>query len=180
MANELIQKSRNRYGYLANLAIEEVNRNFLFVLRCFTEEWTTSNPDWKDRRGGCYCLMNAKTGKILLTAYVGDPPPEKMDKYARLAKEKARRLFAHPKHKTSWESRNDKKRQYPGAVRGKKYIHSFSGLIPDGDTLISALNAQGFETLKDGSARSFIHKDNTGALKLFDAFKKFMDEIWGM
>ncbi len=102
-------------------------------------------PNWIGKRGGCFCMMDAKTGQIVLLTLVGWVPEEKKLKYFLLAQEKAKRLFAHPQHLTSEESKNDGLEQYGGAIRGRKFIYSFSGLPAIGDSLISLKIAMGVE-----------------------------------
>lgn len=70
---------------------------------------------------------------------VGDLSDEKSDKYRRFAMEKYTRLYSRPEHRTSTESRDEGKERYSGAVRGRTYIVSTSGLRPDAlDELFSA------------------------------------------
>ncbi len=89
--------------------------------------------------------MSNDTGKVILLAFIGEPDQKKWKKYMRLAQEKAERLFKHPGDMTSWDSRDDAKEQYPGAVRGTRYIYSFSGFPPYGDTLAMACVADEME-----------------------------------
>lgn len=70
---------------------------------------------------------------------VGGLSDEKADKYRRFAMEKYTRLYQRPEHRTSTESRDEAKQRYSGAVRGRTYLVSTSGLWPDAlDELFSA------------------------------------------
>jgi hypothetical protein len=118
----------------------------LHILRdvtvCFERSGGTTNARWSGRRGGCYCMMDARTGKIVLLVLLGEFAYEKRDKYMAFAAEKCARLYAHPEHWTSAESANDAAEQYAGAIRGRQYLHSFSGLPSEGDSLLSLLSAE--------------------------------------
>lgn len=89
------------------------------------------------RTGGYLTVMDGKKGQIIMVLSIGKIPVEKQDKYLTCSVEKAFRLFEHPEHKTSWESRDDENMQYPGAIRGIEGIYSFSGHQGDVDEGIS-------------------------------------------
>lgn len=67
-------------------------------------------------------------GSFMLIMKIGFPPQVKNAKYLMLSQEKAIRLFSHPGHSMSWESRNEQENKWGGAVRGVSEIFSFSGL----------------------------------------------------
>ena len=73
---------------------------------------------------------NEPGGAFMLIARIGLPPPEKNEKYLRLSQEKAQRLFSNPLHFSSYQSRDEAKDMWGGAVREVSTILSFSGL-PD-------------------------------------------------
>ncbi len=102
--------------------------------------------DNQNKRGGYLSVLNWKRAEFVLCAKVGQVSKVKAWEYEALAREKAWRLASHDGHGTSFESRdpeaevrvNDERRMhYPvrtekwghwgGAVRGNRYIFSFSG-----------------------------------------------------
>lgn len=102
-----------------------------------------------DKRGGYFCIANAK-GVPLFVSLIGSVPQEKAEKYFRYAVKKARRLGKHPKHVSSWQSRNPERGQWGGAVRAHTdFIISFSGLPESWDeaamllTVIDTYSAPG-------------------------------------
>lgn len=79
------------------------------------------------RKGGSLYVVTEE-GVPILQALIGEPEEGKAREYVHLSYEKAYRLLKYPEHVSSFQSRNDTKRQYPGAVRGSGLIASFSGL----------------------------------------------------
>lgn len=105
------------------------------VMVCFSEKW-------KGPKGGCFCLMEKKTGIIFFVSFFGNSPKEKMRKRFELAQEKANRLFQHPEHRTSWESRDPSDNKWGGAVAGRKFIYSFDGFPENYNTVAMAKLAE--------------------------------------
>lgn len=93
----------------------------------FEELQSKLSSEWDGRPGGFFCLAT-ETGEPLLVALIGQIPPAKWAKYFSLSMEKARRLAIYPKHATSFESRDEEREMYGGAVRVGSAIYSFSGL----------------------------------------------------
>ena len=137
------------YGHLSQRVIDIARKHVKQIGRCFRDPQYQGDDkkDWANHFGGYFCLMDNKTGLILLATYIGDPAQFKMPKYARLAPEKVFRVFNNPQIRTSWDNRDDAKEWYPGAVRGIRYIYGFSGYPPHGDTLVSACVAEEIEHL---------------------------------
>lgn len=162
------------YGAKLAAVLGVVRNTVNELIMCFSdrERILKRLPDWRGRRGGCFCLMDRKTGQVLLLAFVGVPPREKMDKYQKFALEKAKRLFRYPEHTTSWESRNPKKNQWGGAVAGEEFIYSFSGLPEDGDTLAMSKVA-GFIEKTSPSIHDLVPKKNIGVFKLLKINKRW-------
>jgi hypothetical protein len=80
------------------------------------------------RKGGCMCIARPN-GLIVAVLLIGEVvSEERMRKYFALCQEKAVRLASHPEHVSSWQSRDETKQRYAGAIRSRKYILSFSGL----------------------------------------------------
>lgn len=86
----------------------------------------------RGRTGGYFCVASANDPEgyyIQGISLVGYIRLEKRERYFLFAEEKARRLFNHPEHKSSFQSRNDTEERYPGAIRTPQHIFSFSGLM---------------------------------------------------
>lgn len=128
------------------------------VMVCFSNKW-------KGPKGGCFCLMEKETGIIFFTSFFGNSPKEKMKKRFELAQEKANRLFQHPEHKTSWESRDPNNDKWGGAVSGKKYIYSFSGFPENMDTVAMAKLAELVERVP---ANKLVSKVNPTVLDILE------------
>ena len=94
-------------------------------------------PPELERSGGYLTILDEKTGKILLILSCGIIPPAKADKYLKFSQEKAHRLFTNKNHKTSYESKDEIRLMFPGAVRGEEGIYAFSGHQPDVDEAIA-------------------------------------------
>ncbi len=90
-------------------------------------ELAASLSEVKDRHGGyLFVLAPDGDGYCSVVGHILDE--SKRDRYRAFAEEKARRLASHPEHKTSFESRDEAKERYQGAIRtpGGACI-SFSG-----------------------------------------------------
>src|SRR5262249_23082561 len=85
-----------------------------------------NKTDFTGREGGYFCLAQ-QDGTIHYVHRVGKVKLEKMERYPRLAAEKALRLGNTPLHRRSYQSRDPQHDKWGGAVRGKRYIWSFSG-----------------------------------------------------
>lgn len=86
-----------------------------------------------DRLGGALSVGTPHGAHIFTIgagSKFGQLPEEKSIKYFTLAGEKRTRLGQYPEHVTSRESMDGDAEQYPGAIRGRDYIFSFSGLSP--------------------------------------------------
>lgn len=89
------------------------------------------------RSGGYLTIRHAKTGQIVLILACGIIPEEKQARYLHLSQEKGQRLFNNPGHCFSQESRNPANNEFAGALRGYRYIYSFSGHQENIDEAIS-------------------------------------------
>ncbi len=93
------------------------------------------------RDGGYLFICNGK-GRSLFHGVCGAPLADKAPFYKIFSKEKAQRLFSHPEHQCSWESRDPNKDQYGGAIRLKSgLIVSFSGFPEKDDAPLAGLIA---------------------------------------
>lgn len=93
----------------------------------------------KDRKGGYLCVAEPD-GKIVLVILIGEVPDlETANRFKTFCQEKATRLAQNLEHISSWQTRDEGKKQYGGAVRtGKGYIYSFSGFTEEVDEAFSA------------------------------------------
>lgn len=95
-----------------------------------------NKKDGPKRTGGHLCVMEPYGPPILLMP-VGRVDDENAEKYYEFCQEKAARLWFHPRHVFSRQSRNEAKQQYAGAIRVRcgemKLILSFSGLPEEWD-----------------------------------------------
>ncbi len=81
-----------------------------------------------DARGkGGYLCVASLDGYILGILGLGKISKLKADKYFGLCQEKAKRLAANPDHLSSWQTRDESKNQFGGAIRTNYVILSFSG-----------------------------------------------------
>lgn len=98
-----------------------------------------------DKSGGYFCLLDIKTGAILITTIIGSVDPAKAERYRQLAEEKALRLYRYYQlgmlHVSGWQSRNEANDEWGGSVLGNRYIYSFSGFPPLYDEAISLATA---------------------------------------
>ena len=68
------------------------------------------------------------------------PPDKELGRHEK-CREKANRLYNHPASNRSYDSRNPEEGMYGGAVRGRQFIHSFSGLPEALDEVFCCLYA---------------------------------------
>lgn len=78
--------------------------------------------------GGIFCLGDAATGKPILLYPIGVIPPDKLPRYLTFAEEKSVRLASNAEHFLSSQSADPDAEKFSGAVRGTRFIFSFSGL----------------------------------------------------
>jgi hypothetical protein len=107
--------------------------------------------DTGERKGGYLCVAD-QNGRPLLILAFGQVNEEKLPKYLEFCQEKALRLASHPEHISSWQSRNEAESRYGGAVRGKRYIFSFSGLPEKLDEVMTISLAMRCEDLDTAGA----------------------------
>jgi hypothetical protein len=84
--------------------------------------------DRKTDRRGYLTLMDGLSGEIIFTVPFGEIPDEKREKYFEFSQEKAKRLFLNfteKGHTTSFQSRDEDKQQYGGAI----YVNYHAGAI---------------------------------------------------
>jgi hypothetical protein len=89
------------------------------------------------KKGGYLTIRDRADGEILLVVRIGDFPHQKANKYLRLSLEKGERLYHHQAqgHVSSYQSRDEAKGRYGGAIIANGLIVSFSGLPEKMDEL---------------------------------------------
>jgi hypothetical protein len=139
---------------------EEVN----WVRAMFVKMPGNPNPD---KNIGCFTLRKSSDGSLVLLRHMG--PAEAMEKYEIVSKEKGERLFNHPEHFSSWESRDPENKQWGGAIRTLTFIFSFSGLPELGDEAVMLVSAVRLKYLSYADAvRIAAISNNPFFQKLFD------------
>ncbi len=125
------------HDYIAELALncEKAIDNVIF-------EFRDGGENWSNRAGGYLCIADGKNGLPILVMMVGEVPLNKASKCLELCQEKAARLADHTSHKSSWQSRDEEKKRFAGAIRFRDLIFSFSGLPELGDEVAMVLAAR--------------------------------------
>lgn len=98
------------------------------------------------RKGGMFRLYrhNDSNGPTLIfTTVHGEPTEGKFERYWHFSAEKACRLAEYhlAGHVSSFQSRDDDREMYPGAIRAGEYYLSFSGLPSLADEAVCLLAA---------------------------------------
>lgn len=139
-------------------------------------------PEESRRTGGYLTIRDAKTNQILLILACGLIPQEKISKYLHLSQEKGQRLFSFPTHSFSWESRNPANNEFGGAIRGVRYIYSFSGHQEEIDEVIDLITFYQLEfatmsysnkldvTIGFTNAKNLLFNRSENASKIFQLF----------
>lgn len=139
-------------------------------------------PEENRRTGGYLTIRDAKTNQILLILACGLIPQEKISKYLHLSQEKGHRLFNFPAHSFSWESRNPANNEFAGAIRGVRYIYSFSGHQEEIDEVIDLITFYQLEfatmfysnkldvTMGFTNAKNLLFNRSENASKIFQLF----------
>lgn len=85
-------------------------------------------------KGGYCTVYNRITGEVVTTFQVGKPAVEKAERYRTLSVEKCTRLartHVEHGHVSSWQSRDEGRDLWGGAIMAGEHIISFSGFAPD-------------------------------------------------
>lgn len=108
-------------------------------------------------RPGCgyLSIFDPADGRLIFTAEIGKNPLEKFAGRLRNSLEKGQRLAGLPTHLSSWQSRDEKKEKWGGAIRCR-YIVSFSGLPEHADEALCIAIAKFFGWMNDPSAEAVI------------------------
>lgn len=125
-----MKKAYGRGGEKLAAAVQELVRMMLSV------KWPLKDGLKEHHRGGVLTIRSRKTGKIRSIWIIGNPPADRLVKYAKFSKEKGLRLNwmlhkgtpGQQLHLSSWQSRNPDRNQWGGAILTKDDIVSFSGM----------------------------------------------------
>lgn len=149
-------------------AAEIIERTNRFV------ELVRQTPSFPRDKDSGYCVVKALEGRTLLAFQVGEVLAEKVEKYLRLANEKADRLATRTGlgHKTSWQSR-DGLEKWGGAILANDLVLSFSGLPELADEAVMLWTAMHCGLLLYAPAVEIAKiSDN----KIFDAIGTVMEQ----
>lgn len=102
-----------------------------------------NNPK-PERQGGYITIVDRETGQILFVCKIGEIEDDAARDYFSFSQEKAGRLMLWPQHVSSWQSRDEKNKQWGGAIKTFEFILSFSGLPELGDEAVMLLLAYSF------------------------------------
>jgi len=80
------------------------------------------------KESGYLVIRSKKDGLILFVIMLGWFPSWKAKKYLYIAFERGERLFHHPSHVSSWQSRDKKDKKQGGAIITRDFIVSFTGI----------------------------------------------------
>ena len=104
--------------------------------------------NWRpESKSGYLTIKDKKDGRLILQAQIGDCPEKKHVKYRTLSLEKADRLLENlesKKHLSSWQSKDESKDKYGGAIATHELILSFSGLPELADEAVVLITALSF------------------------------------
>jgi hypothetical protein len=126
--------------------------------------------DVKDRHGGyLFLLTSGGSGYCSVVGSILDET--KRDRYRAFAEEKARRLASHPDDKTSFESRDEAKERYQGAIKCPNGdCIGFSGRPAAEDEAICLMYAIAQALLTEDDAKEIAEiSNNTFFWRMLDA-----------
>lgn len=102
----------------------------------FLEKIGSYRPEYRrESYGGYLSILDNQDKEVFVCGKVGEVPEDKNLKYRTVSLEKPTRLFVHPEHLTSFQSRNPEEGKWGGAIRTKNLLLSFSGFHEKTDTL---------------------------------------------
>ncbi len=110
--------------------MHDVVRKLVITERVVNRAIQIANRGGEGRTGAYVCIIDHRTGQMILHALIGHGTPEKIAKWRELSLEKATRLLNNLPlgHETSEESMDEARSMYPGAIMGNDYIFSLSGM----------------------------------------------------
>jgi hypothetical protein len=165
------QNTKNLLAMQTLIRAQDNTHIFLSFLNTIDED------SYKGRTGAYQCVRDNNSGVILALGILGSPPVDRMKDYCEHSQEKGGRLYLHPEHWTSHESKNEEKKQYPGAIRGKNIILSVSGFPPKADSLHSVWNLEEMGELKDEKIDIRAILEKADIVEIAEKFKKYMHDV---
>lgn len=119
--------------------------------------YVVEHADTGGRAGGYFGLFpKERFGKIApaeVFKTIGNIKPGKRALAKKRAQEKPRRLITHPGHVSSYQSRNEKRDRWGGAIATRDYYLSFSGLPELCDEALTLIVGRTLGMLSDRQAR---------------------------
>lgn len=126
--------------------------------------FVVEHADTGGRAGGYFGLFpKERFGKIApaeVFKAIGNIKSGKRALAKKRAQEKPRRLSRHRDHISSYQSRNEKRDYWGGAIAAKKYYLSFSGLPESCDEALVLIAGRKLGMLSDRQARRIAGKSN--------------------
>jgi len=120
-----------------------------------------------DKDSGYLTARSLEDGRVLLVAQINECPAEKFASRFRNSMEKGERLFGHPDHVSSWQSRdvekeNEADKKWGGAIKAKiaGLIVSFSGLPEKADEALCVAIARRFGWLNQDEVKAIFRASN--------------------
>ncbi len=128
--------------------------------------YVVGHADTGGRSGGYFGLFpKGRFGKIASAEVfksIGTIKPGKRALAKRRAQEKPRRLSRHRDHVSSYQSRNEKRDRWGGAIAARNFYLSFSGLPELCDEALVLIVGRTLGLLTDRQARQIAGKSKNG------------------
>jgi hypothetical protein len=117
-----------------------------------------------NRKGGFLCIFNNRDGELWAgPEAIGFPAKEEIKQYKLFSKEKGERLFKNLRSTltySSFQSRDESKNKFGGAILANNLIVSFSGVTELGDEAICLVLALYFGWMTELNAEIIAHLSN--------------------
>jgi hypothetical protein len=150
---------------------EQMVGNRLFQISQAVEKYVRlAQPHFDEenrwRTGGYFCLWDTGHRAPFLVTLIGDPTDEKMMKYYVYSMEKADRLRSNVTqgHRTSFQSRDENKKWFGGAISTPRMILSFSGFQEMWDEAVMLATAVNLRLISRSDAAGIAHGTAVGPL----------------
>lgn len=141
---------------LVSRVIRQAENRFQLVRDAFNQ----GKPEGEQRHGGYLCLAAVKPIGLqfsppIIQVRLGSPAAGKLVKYHALSIEKMDRLRRRSGDRSSWQSRDESRGQWGGAIclEDRDLIISFSGLNEAGDEAFALLLAIDCDLITPDEAR---------------------------
>ena len=126
------------------MSLTPANLKLVYEAACSAVYNLRQWPDHsKDRAGGYLVIIDKISGILQSLILVGQCEDKEARKYQSFAIEKAVRLHLHTKHQSSYQSRDEGREKYQGAIKAPNtnLIFSFSGFSESEDEVIALMAA---------------------------------------